>query len=130
MSRSLSSTLGALGLALLNATLLLALAVAVMAWLALGRLDALSERTLGAVSAALAPQGARLERIAVAVEGIEARLDDPALAEGLRAEVAGLSAELARTREALAEARDAAPRALAATTLAAMRGLLPEPEAR
>jgi hypothetical protein len=33
-------------------------------------------------------------------------------------------------REALAEARDAAPRALAATTLAAMRGLLPEPEAR
>ena len=81
------SALQQLGLALLNATLLLALALAVMVWLALGRVQDLAQGTQTALNEALAPQAERLERIATSVKKIEVDLADGTANTTLRDEV-------------------------------------------
>lgn len=89
-----------LALALVNATLVLAIVLVVCVIALLGRIAALQEAT----TAALAPQAARLERISMAVENIDARLTSRSACENpaLVAELAALRAqvpEMARLQE-------------------------------
>ena len=93
---TLANRLRALGLALINATLLLALGLVLAAHLLVGRVEALA--------ASLRPDArleARFAQAATRLDGLEARAaqaEGAALADelaGLRAEVAGLRADLA-----------------------------------
>lgn len=68
--------LGNLFLALLNATLLLILAIVVIGYLLAGRLQDVSETTTIAVKTTLAPQAEKLERIASATENIQSQLKE------------------------------------------------------
>lgn len=79
-------------LALLNATLILAIALVLVLVLLIGRVADLRDGT----AALLAPQAARLERIAQSAETIEARLANcaPSEAAALRAELAALRADM------------------------------------
>lgn len=84
--------LAQLGLALLNATLLLALALAVVVWQITARLDHLASVTVERMAARLV-----LPDLSARFERIEARLDMGQAAEELRAlrqEIASLSAHL------------------------------------
>lgn len=102
--RTIGRTLGQLGLALLNATLLIALALALVVWQIVARVDALADRTLEVVETRIRP-----DAVALSLGRIEERLqalDGPgADLAPLRDELAGLRAELGALRGALAEWR-------------------------
>jgi hypothetical protein len=106
-------TLAQLGLALLNATLLLALALALVVWQIVARVDSVVGRTVEVMETRLlqGPVGQTLARIedrlqAIAEAGLSADAvppgDDPAAA---RADLATLRADMAALRGALAEWR-------------------------
>lgn len=88
----LGHALAQLGLAFLNATLLLALALAVVVWQITARLDHLASVTVERVTARLVPPDLPLR-----LDRIEARLETAEAAEQIRAlrtDIADLSARL------------------------------------
>jgi len=109
---------------MLNATLMLALALLVMVWLTLGRVQNLAEDTSAALNAALAPQAARLERIATSVEGIEAQFAAGRGAADLRDDVAGLRNDIAEIRAEIRAADRIGPQLLAERIVQVIGGWL------
>lgn len=122
-TRTLRSTLGQLGLALLNATLLLALALVVAGLLLLGRVENAVADTAARAAREIGPEAVRaiaddLGRLSTAldrIDGLEARLaaadvtvDGPALEElrALRRDVATLTAAVTTLRDTVASLKD------------------------
>jgi hypothetical protein len=124
--RTLKSTLAQLGLALLNATLLLCLAIVVMVWLALGRVQDLAQATRITLTDALAPSAARLERIATGVESMDARLAAGTGGADMREAVAGLRKDISDTRAELREASQIWPQLVAGHLLQSVQGWMAE----
>ena len=85
-----------MGLALLNATLMLALLLTVTLWMLVGRVQDLATNTRNSLNHALAPQAAQLERIVSGVERI-----DTSLRSANGSETAELSEEIAALRSGI-----------------------------
>lgn len=112
------------GLALLNATLMLLLAVLVAAFLLVGRVQDLAQNTRIAIDDVLAPQALRLERIATAVEGIELRVSEGTLEQPLREEVVGLRSDIAEVQSGLHAIAQIGPQELTAQMIRILGGWL------
>ncbi|MGJ8544108.1 MAG: hypothetical protein ACSHWZ_01610 [Sulfitobacter sp.] len=95
----LQKALRQLGLALLNATLMLCLALLIAGFLLLGRMQDLAQGTRAAAAEALAPQTARLERMTAALEGIEAQVTTGAVAPEMQTQLSSLRVEIAQVRD-------------------------------
>lgn len=111
--RNFQSTFRQLALALLNATLMLALMLAVVVLLTLGRVQSLADDARMTLNDVLAPQAERLERIATAVELMEVELAEKNCGAELREEVAGLRKDIAATRGEIRAAGQIGPQLLA-----------------
>ena len=122
--RNIKRVLGQIALALLNATLLLALALTVMVWLVLGRVQNLTDTTQAAVAAALAPQTAKLERLAASVENIDERLQPGVGNTELRTEIAGLTGDIKGLRTDLETVKQIGPEVFLDRVLTAVSALL------
>jgi cell division protein FtsB len=87
-----------LAIALVNATVLLLIVLGVVVLMVVNRADDVAEDVIGAV----APTGERLDRIALAIERIEAGIATEPEGAALAAEIAALRTEVADLRAAVA----------------------------
>lgn len=122
--RNIKKVLGKLALALLNATLLLALALTVMVWLVLGRVQDLTDSTQAAVATALAPQSAKMDRLVASVENIDEKLQAGVGNNELRSEIAGLTGDIQALRTDLATVKQIGPEVFLDRVLTAVSALL------
>ncbi len=113
-----------LGLALLNATLLLAIALTVMFWLVLGQVQSLTDTTQVAIADALAPQSAKLERLTTSVENIEEKLQSGVGNNELRTEIEGLTGSIQELRSDLETVKQIGPEVFLERILTAIGALI------
>jgi len=116
-SSRLGTALKNLGLALINATLMLVLLIVIFLWLLVGRVQELGANTREALTAALAPQAERLEQISEGIDAVGAQLKDGGDKAELGPKLEALTEEMAQVRAGIQSIQSIQMEAIAGTVM-------------